>query len=193
MNPQSERIRRWATGLAMMLLATAGPVLAAEVEGRILGPAGVTPITGAVVTFHHLNSSMSVVSSPTAADGSYTVLDLPAGEYDIAVSTGRGLWLANESLVVGAGELQTLAFALRERAYWEDTGEMPQPTTLPDQEIIGVAVLLERENKPSDLHPGRKRNLLIGAGIGIAVLALALASGDSGGNDSEASPFVPAP
>lgn len=177
-----------------MLLATAGPVLAAEVEGRILGPAGVTPITRAVVTFHHLNSSMSVVSSPTAADGSYTVLDLPAGEYDIAVSTGRGLWLANESLVVGAGELQTLSFALRERAYWEETGEMPQPaTTLPDQEIIGIAVLLERENKLSDLHPGRKRNLLIGAGIGIGVLALALASGDSGGNDSEASPFVPDP
>ena len=47
---------------AVMALALAGPVLAAEVEGRILGPASVTPITGAVIIFHHLGSGVSRTS-----------------------------------------------------------------------------------------------------------------------------------
>ncbi len=193
MKARSIPVRMWATALTALLLPVAGPVLAAQVEGRILGPAGVTPITGAIVTFHHLGSGVSQVSAPSALDGSYSVPDMPAGRYDIAVRTGRGLWLANQSLDFGADEVRTLSFALRERAYWEGADEMPQPAAPFDQDVVGVAVLLESENKPTSHHPGRKRNILIGTGIGLGVVAIAFVAGDDSSNNNEASPFVPTP
>ena len=103
--------------LAALLLPLAGPVLAAQVEGRILGPAGVTPIPGAIVTFHHLGSGFSQVSEPSAIDGSYLVPRMPAGRYDIAVRTERGLWLANQPLLFGPDEVKKMVFEGR-RATW---------------------------------------------------------------------------
>ena len=136
-------IRTWVAVLTAVLLPMAGSAQAAQVEGRILGPAGVTPITGAIVTFHNLGSGVSQVAEPSAADGSFLVPDLPAGQYDIAVRTGRGLWLANQPLLFNADEVKTLSFALRERAYWEGADEMPQGTAPVAQDVVGVAVLLE--------------------------------------------------
>jgi hypothetical protein len=185
-------VRTWAAVVAAVLLSMAGPALAAQVEGRILGPAGVTPITGAIVTFHNLSSGVTQVAEPSAADGSFLVPELPAGRYDIAVRTDRGLWLANQPVFFGADEVKTLSFALRERAYWEGADEMPQGTAPVAQDVVGVAVLLESEKKPTSTHPGRKRNILIGTGIGLGVLILALVAGDSDSND-EASPFSPTP
>ena len=179
--------------LAALLLPMAGPVLAAEVEGRILGPAGVTPITGAVLIFHHLGSGVSRTSEPTASDGTYLVFDLPPGQYDVAVRTGRGLWLADQTLSFRDDEAKTLSFSLRERAYWEESGKMPQQTIPLDQEVVGVAVLLESEDRAVPGHPGRGRKIFTGAGIGVGVLLVALLAGGSSNNGDEASPFVPVP
>lgn len=192
MKVRSIPVRMWATALAALLLPMAGPVFAAQVEGRILGPAGVTPITGAIVTFHNLGSGASQVAEPSAADGSYSLANLPPGRYDIAVRTGRGLWLANQPLLFGVDEVKTLSFALREKAYWEGADQVPRRTTQLEENVVGVAVLLENENKPTPTHPGRRRNILIGTGIGLGVLIIALVAGDSGSDSNgEASPFAP--
>jgi hypothetical protein len=185
--------RFFAVSLTALLLPVAGPVLAAQVEGRILGPAGVTPIPGAIVTFHHLSTGVSQVSDPSAMDGSYLVPNMPAGRYDIAVRTGRGLWLANQPLLFGADEVKTLSFALRERAYWEGADELPGRAAAMDENVVGIAVLLEGENNSTTTHPGRKRTILVSTGIGIGVLALALAAGGSASSNAEASPFMPGP
>lgn len=194
MRAQPLPVKIFATAVAALLMPWAGTALAAQVAGRILGPAGVTPITGATITFHHLGSGSTITSEPSTADGSYGIPSLPAGRYDIAVRTGRGLWLVDQPVVFTADEAKTLSFALRERAYWEGADKVPQRTTPPDPEVVGVAVLLESEREATTRHPRRRRNILMGTGIGLGVLALAhLASGNNQGSGPEASPFTPAP
>jgi hypothetical protein len=172
------------------LLALAGPALAGQVDGQVLGPAGVTPLTNARVTFYNLSSGESYTSQPTGDDGSYVTTDLPAGSYDVAVQTERGVWLADEPMTLGEGESRTLAFSLRELAYWEGE-DPPSGRSIPvDQSVVGRAVLLDSDGEEGPPPSGRQRKIWMGVGIGLGVLAVALLAGDNS-SSNEASPFTP--
>jgi len=176
--------------IAIIFLGLAGQALAGQIDGQVLGPAGVTPLTNATVTFYNLTSGESYTSQPTGADGSYVTADLPAGSYDVAVQTERGLWLVDEPMTLGEGESRTLAFSLRELAYWEG-GDPPSGRAIPeDQDIAGRAVILDSSGKDAPPPSGRQRKIWTGVGIGLGVLALALLAGDNSSSD-EASPFTP--
>jgi len=182
-------VRTLRSLIPAMFLLMAGPALAGQVDGQVLGPAGVTPLTSATVTFYNLQTGASYTSQPTGDDGSFVTADLPAGSYDVSVQTARGLWLVDEPVSLGEGETRTLAFSLRELAYWEGAEQAPDRAVPPGETIVGRAVILDSSDEAGPPPSGRKTKIWVGVGIGLGVLALALLAGDN--SDEEASPFTP--
>ena len=196
MSPLIHRDRRpraggLAAALAMLLAVT--PALASgPLSGRVLGPAGVTPITQARVTLYHLASGTTYTTEATAGEGAFDLPGLPAGEFDLAVVTERGLWLADAPLTLAEGEARSLSLSLRELAYWEGA-DQPSPRTSPlGENIVGKAVVLE-EGPAGGLEApaGNKKKIAWGVGAGLGVLALALLAADDSDGQSAASPFTP--
>lgn len=176
--------------LAVGLFAVPDVAGAGQVQGVILGPAGVTPVSGAVVTFASLDSGKRFNALPTGSDGQFVMPRLPAGTFDAAVSTSRGLWLVDQQVLIDAGETRSLSFALRE-AGQEDPKEWPEGQALPAGEVIGIAELIEQDTKSSLTNPQQRRRILTGVGIGAGILLLAILAGDDSSTAAEASPFTP--
>lgn len=176
--------------LAVGLFAAADGASAGQVQGRILGPAGVTPVTGAVVTFASLESGKRFNALPTGSDGQFAIPRLPAGTFDAAVSTSRGVWLVDQQVRIEAGETRSFSFALRE-AGQEAPKEWPEGHDLPDGEVIGIAALIEQDTERSVANPQQRRRILTGVGIGAGILLLAILAGDDSSTAPEASPFSP--
>jgi hypothetical protein len=188
---RSARFPSLAILAALLLLAAGSPARAAAgISGQILGPAGVTPMPQAQVTFYNLVTGTTYRSDPAGPDGGYKIDGLAAGRYDVAVETTRGLWLVDRAITLRDGEVRTFSFALRERAYWEGADTAPARTSPLGVNIVGTAVILEAEQKGS-ATPGSKRKLaIIATAGGAGVLALVLLGGDSNA-PPQASPFVP--
>ncbi|MFQ5669553.1 MAG: carboxypeptidase-like regulatory domain-containing protein [Acidobacteriota bacterium] len=189
---------RWASLAVVAACLALAPgssrsLAATTVHGRVLGPSGVTAMSGASVTFYHLATGATYRSEPADATGAYALPGLPEGRYDVAVETDRGLWLVEKPVDLGADTDRTLSFALHEHAYWEGTAAgSPRSTPLGDK-FVGMALILESEKKGGAVPAGRGRRIGIGLGVGGGVLALALAGGGNGGGNGEASPFMPPP
>jgi hypothetical protein len=185
--------RSYGFVIPALLLVLASPALAGQIDGQVMGPAGVTPITSAVVTFYNLDDGSSSTSLPTGAEGSYVTADLPAGRYDVAVQTERGLWLVDDPIELAKDETRTLSLSLRELAYWEGADQPPESTVTSGETVVGRAVILDTSTKAGAPPTGRQRKIWTGVGIGLGVLALALWAGDTGSDDDqgEASPFTP--
>ncbi len=177
--------------VALILAAGVGGARAGtSISGQVLGPAGVTPIPQAQVTFYNLATGMTYRSDPAGPEGRYALADLAPGRYDVAVETPRGLWLVDRPITLHEGEVRTFSFALRERAYWEGA-DAPTPRSTPlGDNVVGTAVILEEERNRG-APPGRARKLaLIGTASGVGILALALLAGDDDENP-QASPSAP--
>ena len=173
-----------------LILSGTGVVLAAStIGGRVMGPAGVTPVPNATVIFYNLLTGLTTRSSPTTVTGEFAVPALEQGRYDVAVKTDRGLWMVERPLEIGGGETRRMSFALRESTYWENTGQQPPRTSPIGDNIIGTAVVLEQERDiPGRWPKERRRKLALGTSIGGGVLGLALVFGNG---DDGASPFTP--
>lgn len=151
----------------------------AELTGRV-GDADDRPLAGATVLAYHLSSEAVFESKPTGANGSYTLLGLPYGYYDLAVQTTDGLFVANQVVNLAPKGKTVASFMVTPI----DPAAMPaaaQPRNFPgiDADPTGIAAVNE------ELH-GRefwrsKKGVAVIAGSGAAALLL-LASGGGNGN-----------
>jgi hypothetical protein len=160
------------------------------VRGRVLGPAGVTPIQDAHVTFYNLVTGTTFRADATTTDGEYTLPGLGEGRYDVAVVTDRGLWMVEQPVTLEAEGERVLSFALRERAYWEGADQVPPRESPLGDNIVGTAVILESEATAMAAPPGRKRQIILWSLVGAGVLALVFLAADDD-EKGDASPFTP--
>ena len=126
-------------------LASFAPALAAEgdavadrmLEGKILSDDG-QAIQGAKIKVRNLDTGEEFTSAPTGGNGSYKLDNLPAGRYEIAVQTERGVYLGNRTVDLVNQTSQTYSFSLKNvppeqaleearRAREEDEGAPPAP------------------------------------------------------------------
>ncbi len=116
-----ERVRIFAAALSIAALPlgtmpplaaeTAGP---ATLEGKVIAGTG-GPVQGAVVLVRGVDDAREHESAPTGDDGGYRLPGLPAGEYDVAVRTDKGIYLGARSLVVTAVTAQSYSFRIEDR------------------------------------------------------------------------------
>jgi hypothetical protein len=178
--------------VALLLVAglLAPPVRAATgAHGTIRAADGGVPLAGARVKLFHLGTSALFLAEPSGPKGEWSLTDLPDGEFDLAVETARGLWLADHLVTLRPGHDPELSITLRERAYWEGTERMPERATPLGTEFIGLA-LIETGAKTGAAGSGRGRKVGLAVGLGAGLLAAAL-SGGGGGDQPPASPSVP--
>jgi len=95
-----------------------------EIRGNIVSADGLTGIAGVSVKAANLETREIYTSNATAADGSYTLSDLPAGSYDMAVETADGLLPADAIVETTAGKRTMVSIALNAAARADDE---PQP------------------------------------------------------------------
>jgi hypothetical protein len=185
--------RRGLAGATLLGLLAAPSLVQASttVRGRVLGPAGVTPIQDAHVTFYNLITGSTHRSEATTTDGEYTLAGLAQGRYDVAVVTERGLWMVEQPVTMDIEGERVLSFALRERAYWEGADERPPRESPLGENVVGTAVILESEEGAAAKPPGRKRQILIWSLVGAGVLALVFLAADDDDERGDASPFTP--
>lgn len=115
-------LRPFVSSLTVAVLAVpALPPAMAEtpapgaLEGKVLETGGV-PVQGAVVLVRSVEDATERSSQPTGDDGSYRLADLPAGHYDVAVKTSKGLYLGARSLQVSGMAAQGFSFRLENRS-----------------------------------------------------------------------------
>jgi hypothetical protein len=183
--------RGLVTATLLGLLAAPSAVQASiMVRGRVLGPAGVTPIQDAHVTFYNLVTNSTHRSEATTTDGEYTLPGLAEGRYDVAVVTDRGLWMVDQPVTLEVEGERVLSFALRERAYWEGADQVPPRESPLGENVVGTAVILESEEAAAGKAPGRKRQIIIWSLVGATVIALVFLAADDE-KSGDASPFTP--
>ena len=196
-SPCCGRARRFAATLMTVFTVLAGvpaALAASSVAGRVLGPAGVTPVPDARVVFFNVVTTVTTRSEPTDVTGEYALPDLESGRYDVVVETARGLWMVERAVELSSSELRQMSFALRESTYWEGDASPPPRTSPVSGDVVGTAVILEQEKGSPDRWPKeKKRKVILGTAVGGGVLALALAAGGSSSTGSSASPFTPTP
>jgi len=105
--------------IAALPLGTLPPLAAdtegpASLEGKVIAGAG-GPVTGAVVMVRSLDDAREHASVPTTEDGTYRLVGLPAGEYEVAVQTEKGIYLGARSLLVTAVTPQSYSFRIEDR------------------------------------------------------------------------------
>jgi len=174
--------------LVFLVAPTLSQAAATTLQGRVLGPAGVTPMPGAVVKFYNLVTGTLYRSEATDADGGYVLPGLGEGRYDVAIETDRGLWMVDRTVELGAAGRRNMSFALREKSYWEGGGTVPPRSSPIGDNFVGMAVILEDDDKAAGVPTGRGKKIGIGVGVAGGVLAVALIAGD---DDKKASPFTP--
>ncbi len=152
-----------------------------EFSGKLLGTDG-QPASGVEFMTYHLATG-ELFSATTAGKGTFTLLDLPYGYYDMAVRSGDGLYVADQVANVSAiGKnvvqlrLQTLSPSAR-----ADLRAFPGADIAP----IGIAVLIDQRFGESFWRSPKGISLFAGGGA----LVLLLIGGDSG--EPGASPFAP--
>lgn len=115
-------LRPFVSSLTVAVLAVPSlpPTMAATpapgaLAGKVLETGGV-PVQGAVVLVRSVEDATERSSQPTGDDGSYRLADLPAGHYDVAVKTSKGLYLGARSLQVSGMAAQGYSFRLEDRS-----------------------------------------------------------------------------
>ena len=128
-------LRRLAPrALATVLIFTLGlvPVAAAspaELGGRVLDVAGGSPASA--VTVHLVDAQGATptitASAMTSDDGSFAILDAPAGDYRLLVETPAGSYLAPGQVTLDEGRNRPLALtignAARDHGFGSETAQ----------------------------------------------------------------------
>jgi hypothetical protein len=107
--------------LALVVLEQTAPVPSAEpagavLTGRVLAAATGNPLPGVRVHVGNPRSGFVRSSQPTAQDGSFSVREIPASNYELAVQSERGLYLVASPVRLAPGEARTVQLEVHERA-----------------------------------------------------------------------------
>ena len=109
--------------------ATAQPQFA-EIRGNVLAADGLTAVAGVSVKAANMETRQVYTSQPTGENGIYSLKNLPAGSYDLAVETPRGLYPADTLVDANAGKRLTISLALKPA---DRSKEDPPPTPKPEE------------------------------------------------------------
>ena len=93
--------------------ASTGQPLPAEIQGTILAADGLTAVPGVSVKAAHMATKKVFASDVTTKDGSYALTGLPAGQYDLAVETKEGLYVADVFVNAQPGTRTVVSLALK--------------------------------------------------------------------------------
>ncbi len=103
--------------LVLSLCCYAAPSSAAPATATLAGTVvsidDQGPLAGARVWVADSMSDQVFVADPTAADGSYSLENLPASTYSLAVEAGGGLFIVESPVRLDVGESRTLHLAVR--------------------------------------------------------------------------------
>jgi hypothetical protein len=108
--------------LASLLAAPPGSWAAStgSLSGRVITAADRPAATAVWVA--PSNAAATPVQASVAADGSFTVNDIPAGTVELAVETSEGLYVVHTPVAIAPGTTRTLQLALGGR---QDTSQPP--------------------------------------------------------------------
>lgn len=87
--------------LALACLLLAAPTGAVTLEGQVATADQRAPIEGVVVLIGEPTTGTIHSSTPTDADGSFSVSGLEAGSYEVAVKSDAGLYVVGAPIEVG--------------------------------------------------------------------------------------------
>jgi hypothetical protein len=96
--------------IGMPVFASPAPAL---LSGKILKAGTGAPVQGAVVKLNHRTEGKVFTSGKADAQGSYSIPDLPAGTYDLAVESDAGVFVVNAPVSLASGEKRDASFSLR--------------------------------------------------------------------------------
>jgi hypothetical protein len=112
--------RLLATGLILTLqfalLPVSADVAPATVSGSVLSSSDQTPLAGARVHVGNPGTGKIYTSAPVAGDGSFTVSDVPAATYELAVENAGRLFVVPTPLKLAPGVTQNVDVAVNEQA-----------------------------------------------------------------------------
>ncbi|HZI94180.1 MAG TPA: carboxypeptidase-like regulatory domain-containing protein [Patescibacteria group bacterium] len=93
--------------------AAIGQPQLAEIRGNVLAADGLTAVAGVSVKAANMQTRQVYTSQPTGQNGMYSLQNLPAGSYDLAVETSHGLYPADTLVDANAGKRLTVSLALK--------------------------------------------------------------------------------
>lgn len=100
------------TGFPALMAEDSGMVGNSRILGKITQPDGKTAVPDATVVAYHLSSKQFFSSAPSDAKGGYTIADLPAGYYDLAVRTPQGLFVGSSIVNVAPARKSIANFSV---------------------------------------------------------------------------------
>jgi hypothetical protein len=96
-------------------------------SGRVVAQDGADPRAGVVVTLIEPASERAYRSSPTDAQGAFTITSAPAGSYELVVEAPEGAFLASSNLQLAPGVNRPLSLALKPGRQDQPPAETPAP------------------------------------------------------------------
>lgn len=126
---------RWVVSV-LALLALAAPVVAqtGTISGRVTEAGSDRPIGGAEVHIYRQGSTLSAGRTFTAPNGTYRIVGVPAGTYQVRVVNIGHTPSTRDEVTVGDGAMATADFALAAEA-----------VQLPSVEVSGVSGRREKD------------------------------------------------
>ena len=158
--------------------AASSPTATVEIQGAVMASDGMTAVEGAVVRAAHMETRTVYESAPTSTNGAYSLANLPAGSYDLAIETSDGIFISDAFLQPEPGKKMVVFFALQpadgsSKAEDEDDSE--------EEEGSGEQGEQGEEDPPPDPEPKQQTKKKKTGGFfktpGGAALAIVLTGG----------------
>jgi len=165
--------------------ATEGEIIgplpeAGSLEGKVFGPDGKTPVSGAVVYAYHLDSDEVFSSTDTDGKGRYSLKGLPLGWFDLFVRTEEGVFVANHVVNIPPKSKITASLTLQgyadESSWFSGNSRRAVPGL--EEEATGVANLDRTAKGQSFWAKPAGIGIIIGGGA-LVVLGILLAGEDT--------------
>jgi len=137
----------------------------AEIHGNIVSADGLTGVAGVSVWAANMATSEIYTSTATAADGSYTLKDLPPGEYDLAVETTDGLLPADALVQTAPGKSTIVSIALKAVAADDEDENKPGEGEKGEEPKADEGQGQENPETPEEPEPQQKKKKKKGGGF----------------------------
>ena len=119
------------TAICVVGLPVLGSHSSANITGTILRTDDGAPLAGATVKVARHSDARIFESAKTGIKGNYSLSDLPAGTYDIAVQTSQGLYVVNAPVALEPGEKLSLILSVRPTPRSKSRAGADAPETSP--------------------------------------------------------------
>lgn len=153
---------------------------AGSLEGKVFGPNGKTPVSGAVVYAYHLDSDEVFASTDTDGKGRYVLKGLPLGWFDLFVRTEEGVFVANHVVNIPPKGKITASLTLKgyadESSWFSGNSRRAVPGL--EEEATGVANLDRTAKGKSFWAKPAGIGIMIGGGA-LVVLGILFAGEDT--------------